>query len=75
MRTLNQKQKDLLALVTDNPGLNTWGYCELRGDHTAYPSDLRDRLFRLANRGLIRFIECVSSPRWVVERRWYPVTD
>lgn len=72
MRKLSQEQQDLLSLVYSNPGLNTWGYCKLRSDRTTYPSNLRDRLFRLADRGLVRCLECVSDPRRVIERRWYP---
>ena len=72
MKKLNQEQKDLLTLVASNPGLNTSDYASLRGDKQAYESNLRDRLFTLRERGEVRCIECVSSPRWVVERRWYP---
>lgn len=69
---MNARQKDLLELVVQNPGRNTKEYCRIRKDFATYPSHLRDRLFRLEKRGVIRCVECVS--RGVVERRWYPVS-
>ena len=74
MKQLTEKQQDLLNLVNAAPGLSTWGYADLRGDQQAYCSHLRDRLFRLANRGLIRYFERrkrVGNWSCVIERRWF----
>ncbi len=72
MRRLSENQKRLLQLVRKNPGLNTSQLATLRRDWQAYESYLRDRLFRLADRGLVRFEERQGNEGWVIERKWFP---
>jgi len=72
LRTLTNKQFVLLSLVKLNPGQTTAALRRLNGDRQAYESNLRDRLFRLAERGLIRFEEKRGMHGLiVVERRWF----
>jgi hypothetical protein len=76
MRKLTKRQEGLLAIVRENPGLNTHRLAQLCGHRQAYESCLRDRLFTLAERGLVQAVEKKGAyERWVVERRWYPVNS
>lgn len=72
LKTLTNKQTALLNLVRANPGQTTAALRRLNGDRQAYETNLRDRLFRLAERGLIRFDEKLGkNDLIVVERRWF----
>jgi predicted transcriptional regulator len=69
---MTSKQQSLLNTVEANPGLTTHALATLRGDYQAYETSLRDRLFRLADRGVIRFEE-KKAGRQVVARRWFAI--
>ena len=47
---------EIKSFLADGPK-NTHQLAQLRGDYQAYESNLRDRLLRLAERGLIRVDE------------------
>lgn len=71
-RKLTEDQSELLGYVRLNGGKTT---AEIRRGmgfkFQGYESHLRDRLFRLADRGLIRFEEKVGKESGqVVARRW-----
>ena len=74
MKKLTGNQENLLWLVRSNQGKNTSGLRSIRGDSQAYDSALRNRLMRLAKRGLITYMECIVIGKWgnkfVCERRW-----
>jgi hypothetical protein len=70
VKNLTDYQKRLLAEIKANPGLTTAGLRRLRGDRQAYESNLRDRLFRLAEKGLLRYEE-KNGRSAVIERRWF----
>lgn len=72
-KTLTDRQKELLDFVRSNAGLTTAAIRRKMGyEHQGYESPLRDRLFRLANRGLIRFEEKQGMDGLIVlERRWF----
>lgn len=79
-RKLNVKQQALLSDVEAFPGLTTAEFRRTAlGGHEAgyyqgYESFLRDRLFILEARGLIRSEEKKGrNGRTVVARRWFPV--
>jgi len=72
VNNLTTKQIALLEDVKENQGLTT---AELRralgrGYYQAYESHLRDRLFRLEARGLVRSEEKRNGSH-VIARRWY----
>lgn len=71
--TLTSRQKELLDFVKANTGLTTAAIRRKMGYvHQGYETPLRDRLFRLADRGLIRFEEKPGRHGgWIVERRWF----
>lgn len=68
---LTTNQTELLEGVKENQGLTT---AELRRAlgyaHQGYESYLRDRLFRLEARGLVRSEEKKNSTH-VIARRWF----
>ena len=70
MKKLTEKQTELLCNLCACEGGNTHQIAAHRGDRQNYESNLRDRLFRLAERGLARYFECVGKSG-VTERRWY----
>jgi hypothetical protein len=52
-KMLTKKQTNLLSTLRACNGSNTHKIAEHRGDFQAYESTLRDRLFRLAEKGLV----------------------
>jgi len=81
-RKLTQNQNEALKAVQSLPGSSTHEIAESLGHHSGYETTLRDRLFGLAHKGLIRFEEYlgreaafgpVRYEAHVVARRWYPV--
>jgi hypothetical protein len=69
---MTRKQQSLLRTVEANPGLTTHALATIRGDCQAYETSLRDRLFRLADRGVVRFEEKKIGGR-VGARRWFAI--
>ena len=70
MMTLTKKQADLLAVVAENPNRNTHQLAQTLGHYQAYESYLRNRLFRLAARGVLSYEETRGPHGTVCERRW-----
>jgi hypothetical protein len=64
---MNAYQNELLSQVkfflADSPK-NTHQIARLRGDYQAYESNLRDRLFRLADRGLLTVNNTARGRFW-----------
>lgn len=60
-------QKDLIAelkgILADGPK-NTHQIAMARGDYQAYETNLRDRLFCLAERGVLKFQETTRGRFW-----------
>jgi predicted transcriptional regulator len=63
MKTLNENQIELLKFVAENTGVCTHEMARRRGDRQPYESNLRDRLYRLKVRGLIRSEEIKINSR------------
>jgi hypothetical protein len=70
---ITHRQKELLDFVKSNTGLTTAEIRRKMGyKHQGYETPLRDRLFRLANRGLLHFKEKTGMNGLIVtERRWF----
>ena len=70
--SLTKRQFRLLAFLAAHPGQSTHELAMLAGHQQAYESHLRDRLFRLAERGLVKYIEVTSPHRGIcLSRTWY----
>ena len=54
---------ELKFLLANGPK-NTHQLAQLRGDYQAYESNLRDRLFRLADRGLLTVTNTTRGRFW-----------
>ena len=70
---LTEKQSRLVRLVQKNPGKSTHQLAVLRSDYQVYETSLRDRLWRLMNRGVLRVDEILAknNPDQLVARHWY----
>jgi hypothetical protein len=70
MRKLTQRQKNLYNLVSLFPGETTASLCRMRGDNQIYNTDLRDRLFRLEDHGVV-WHHTEQRGKHVKARYWY----
>ncbi len=75
MRKLSALQKEALDVVTRHSGLTTHQLNTILKNRQSYESNLRDRLFNLASKGLVRYEEKRSEnhAHWVIARRWFAV--
>lgn len=71
---LTKKQESLVNDIKKmsgiKDGLNTHQIAVNRGDYQAYETCLRDRLFRLAGKGFLKFTENHKNG-FVIERKWF----
>jgi len=73
--TLTNRQFQLLEFVAAHPNKSTHELARLAGHQQAYESHLRDRLLRLADRGLVNYTEIVSPHCGIcLARKWYVVS-
>lgn len=73
VRAVSPDQLALWELVRSHPGKNTKQLRELLGDQytQGYETVLRDRLFRLEGRKMVRHQDKLNSSRTVRERVWF----
>lgn len=65
-------QRELLGWLSETQEQNTKQIREARGDRQSYESPLRDRLFRLRDRGFVacRVVSPDEKPDYVRARYW-----
>ena len=70
MKKLTKSQVELLGSIRNFLPANTSELAHHRGDFAAYHTNLRDRLFGLAAKGVLQYREKMGPKGGVVERVW-----